>query len=41
MNNTDKADQLTDVYLKMRDAIKELEEQIKSIKVSRIKWQVN
>ena len=37
MNNTDKADQLTNIYLKMRDAIKELEEQIKSIKVKQDK----
>lgn len=37
MNNTDKADQLTNIYLKMRDSIKELEEQIKSIKVEQDK----
>lgn len=37
MNNTDKADQLTNIYLKMRNSIRELEEQIKSIKVEQDK----
>ena len=37
MNNTDKADQLTNIYLKMRDSIRELEEQIKNIKVEQDK----
>jgi|TARA_R110002020_G_scaffold139935_2_gene311111 hypothetical protein len=37
MNTTDKADKLTAVYIKMREAIKEKEEEIKEIKVQQDK----
>ena len=37
MNATDKADKLTAVYLSMRDAIREKEEEIKEIKVQQDK----
>ena len=37
MNNTDKADKLTAIYIKMREAIRGKEEEIKEIKVQQDK----